>query len=251
MSFRSIAPLWASPSLLSGAWLLLILTACQPADTNGQTQTPATLSATYPDPAILAQLMEQTRAYAPAADSSLFPFVYQGPGRSLIFEAYTVRFALTHPEELVPRLNNQVAWVDPERYNENNGLFATYVRNGRELRMENPYIQVQYINRNLPYCSTLDSLYLWLDNNFLANPEAQVLREALEIPINLGRTALTKEYKTANPGARVVKYLAYAYIPYSEDYTIGMVLTTTDASDFDNTKQAFYQLAESFTPIPQ
>lgn len=205
----------------------------------------------YPDPGTLAQLLEQTTTYAPGGDSSLFPFVYQGPGRSLIFDAYTLRFALTHPSDLVPLLNNQVPWVNPERYNENNGLFATYVRNGRELRMENPYIQVQYINRSLPYCSTLDSIYLWLDQNFLANPEAQVLRDNQEIPINLGGKALTKEYKTANPAARVVKYLAYAYIPYDETYFVGLALTTTDQSDFENTRKPFYQLVESFTPIPR
>ncbi|RMG73991.1 MAG: hypothetical protein D6722_02985 [Bacteroidetes bacterium] len=227
---------------------LLLGSACTPTGSTGETSIAvADPEEPYPDPATLAQLMEQTLE----RDSSLFPFVYQGPGRSLIFEAYTMRFALTNPTDLAPMRNNQVPWVNPERYNVNNGLFATYVRNGRELKMENPYIQVQYINRSLPYCGTVDSIYMWLDSQFLKNPDAEVLQETMDMPINLGGKALTKEYKTGNPAARVVKYLAYAYVPYDDDYIVGFALTTIDRSDFDNTRQPFYQLVKSFTPVPR
>ena len=110
-------------------------------------------------------------------DSTMFPYVYAGEGYSNLFEAYTMKFKLGYEPPLIPMTNINVPWVDPEAYSEQNGLFITYVENGRELSLYNPYIQAQYISKKLPYCSTVDSVYYWLDSNFLAGRGGKVTKE--------------------------------------------------------------------------
>ncbi|GAB4406918.1 MAG: hypothetical protein OHK0039_09010 [Bacteroidia bacterium] len=223
---------------------ILLLAACQTAP-----QQQAEPARAYPDRAALQQYYESVAAF-PIGDSALFPYVYQASGPTHIFSAYSMRFALTYDEPLSPRLNNQIPWVNPENYNPNNGFFINYVRNGRELRLEHPYIQVQYLSKRLPSVSSIDSVYIWLDGVFLANPEAEQLRARFEVPTHSGSpVAQCKEYKSANPAARQTKYLAYAYIDYNDEYLIGMALTTTNPEDFSQNKPLFYDLVRSFTPL--
>ena len=68
-------------------------------------------------------------------DAGMFPFVYQGEGKSNWFEAYTMRFSLEYEDPLVPMTNAEIPWINPEQYNENNGVFLTYVRNGRPISL--------------------------------------------------------------------------------------------------------------------
>ncbi|MEL7342329.1 MAG: hypothetical protein AAGM67_17735, partial [Bacteroidota bacterium] len=147
-------------------------------------------------------------------DSTMFPYVYQGEGRSLIYQAYTMSFTLETQMALAAMMNQNVPWVKPEANNEKNGVFATYIRNGRELSLDNPYIQVQYISKGLPYCSTLDSVFLWMDQNFLQNPQAEIMQKRTSIQTASGKTAFYKAYTTGsnpNPAYRQ-KWIANAYI---------------------------------------
>lgn len=178
-------------------------------------------------------------------DSSLFPFVYQGPGKSNIFQAYSMRFSLSYEEPLIPLLHNQVGWVDPTKFNENNGLFITYARNGREVSLANPYIQVQYINKSLNGASTVDSIYIWLDGIHLRAEDARQMGETFSLPTASGKVAVVKDYFTGSFQGRDPKYLAYAYIDYDDDYILGMALTTSIESDYSLTKASFHKLVKS------
>lgn len=181
-------------------------------------------------------------------DSTMFPYVYQGEGRDLIYQAYSLSFSLTTPNALGALMNDKVAWVKPEANNETNGIFATYVRQGREIALDNPYIQVQYINKSLPYCSTLDSTFLWLDNAFLQNPSSQILQKRTAIETASGLPAFYKVYTTGQsetPGVRP-KWIANAYIDADEQYMVAFGLTTMDEGDFEITKPLFDALVKSY-----
>ena len=180
-------------------------------------------------------------------DSTAFPFVYQGPGTSLIFEAFTMRFTLEHQPPLIPLTNAEVPWLKPDPYNDNNGYYITYVRNGRQLSMQNPYIQVQYINKVLPYCSTIDSVYMWMDQTMIQNAGGEITAKLYEIPTRSQRPAFCKEYRTSTDAQRHSgKYLAYAYIDYNDQYIIGFNYTAMSPTDYEMGHQDFYSIVKSF-----
>ncbi len=181
-------------------------------------------------------------------DSTSFPYVYQGEGRSLIFQAYTMSFTLTPQPALIGMINSMVPWAKPDLNNINNGLFITYVRNGRPLSLDQPYIQVQYINKALPYCSTVDSIFFWLDENFLVNSDAHLLRKRSVVKTASGLSAEIQDYFTgtsSQPGVRS-KWVSNAYIDHDKDYLVGFGLSTMSKDDYDLTKPLLEDLIESF-----
>ncbi|TAE53328.1 MAG: hypothetical protein EAZ89_07530, partial [Bacteroidetes bacterium] len=98
----------------------------------------------------------------------------------------------------------------------------------------------------LPSCSTVDSVYMWMDQAHLGTSGGYVLRENFEVATASGKAALCKEYKTGNANNRTPKWIAYAYIEYNSGYIIGMALTTTLESDFLLSKEGFYEMVKSF-----
>jgi len=182
--------------------------------------------------------------------TDLFPFVYQGMGRTNLFEAYSMRFQLCYDEFLVPMTNDMVQWINAEVYNEYNGYFMTYIRQGRDPSLTNPYIHVQYIGKDLPYCGSVDSVYMFFDQKFVDEGGAKVLMNMQEVKTGSGKIAYCKEYllpgQTTPRGKSPDKHLAYAYIDYDEDYIIGMALTATIETDFPLNRPSFYKLVKSF-----
>lgn len=179
-------------------------------------------------------------------DSSAFPFVYQGPGQSNLFEAYSMRFILRYEFPLLPLINSKVPWINPDNYNENNGFFATYIRNGRQVELNNPYIQIQYINKALPSCGTVDSVYQWLDSQFLNFPDAKITVPNQAVPTVGGDVAIMQDYQSTSQEGRRPKYLSYAYIDYNADYIIGLGLTTMTLADYEDNRALFKSMVQSF-----
>lgn len=179
-------------------------------------------------------------------DTTSFPYVYQGPGQSNLFEAYSMRFILRYDFPLTSLTNEKVSWVNSDNYNANNGFFVTYVRNGRQLNLNNPYIQVQYINKSLAFCGTVDSVYQWLDDQFLKFEDAQVLKDNHPVKTFGGDVAVMKNYRSTAQNGRKPKHLSYAYIDYNEEYIVGFGLTTMNQNDYETTLPLFDKLVKSF-----
>ncbi len=177
---------------------------------------------------------------------NMFPYVYRGAGRSRIFEAYTVSFQLTHQPPLVPMTNYEIPWINPENYSEQNGNFITYIRNGYEKSLQNPYIMVQYIRKDVPHASSPDSLLNWVDTFIDRMDGSQVLENNYELESMSGKIAQCKDYRYPKQKKREGKSLAYAYFDYNEDYIVGMVLTTVNETDYPLNKPLFEDLVKSF-----
>lgn len=181
-------------------------------------------------------------------DPNMFPYVYAGPDYTNWFEAYTMRFQLQYSEQWYPMTNLQTPWLKPENYNESAGNFITYVRNGQDLSLTSPYTAVQYIRRNMPYTSTVDSIYMWLDDTHINRKFGSVFTEKKTIVTASKVEAVCKEY--TNPGVDDTKvpskYIAYAYLPYDDDYFIALALTCSEKNDFEINQPLFYELVASF-----
>jgi len=182
-------------------------------------------------------------------DDTMFPFVYVESINKLRFEAYTMKFSLEHPQVLIPLNNTDTPWINADGYSEFNGQFVTYIRSGRETKLENPYIMAQYINKNLPSCGTIDSVYMWLDSRFLEKgAKGEVTADVYEVKTASGKKAICKEYRTPKtPDGKAAKSMAYAYIEYNDTYLIGLNLTTLSPTDYEVSKPDFIQLVKSFS----
>jgi hypothetical protein len=176
-----------------------------------------------------------------------FPYVYQGSGRSNLFEAYSMRFQLCYDELLQPLTNDKVHWIKPDAYSDKNGNFITYLRVGRDVSLSSPYISVQYIAKSLPGCSTVDSMYMFWDGRYLKDSSNQVMMPMQTVETAAGRTAVCKEYSIKPAFVKVAaKRIAYAYIDYNEEYFIGLALTTTAPNDWEMNRPLFYKMVRSF-----
>lgn len=238
------------------AFILLMFWGCNSTpeqnDGSDNTNTPAStenttgLDYTGPKVPIECNLHEYDYKSAGTGIEGMFPKVYRGAGRSRIFEAYSVVFQLTHQPPYVPMTNYEIPWIKPENYNEQNGTFITYVRNGYEKSLQNPYIMVQYIRKDVPHASSPDSLIYWVDNFIDHQEGSRVLKDKYELKSVSGFVATCKDYQYPMQGERNGKSLAYAYIDYNQDYIVGMVLTTVNQTDFPLNKPLFEELVKSF-----
>ncbi|MFK7926485.1 MAG: hypothetical protein AB8H47_31340 [Bacteroidia bacterium] len=231
---------------------LLAFTACK---SSGPEQNAGTTDATQATGSVELGIPEGTSEETRQAikeglmgDPNMFPYVYAGPDYTNWFEAYSMRFQLQYTDQWYPMTNLQTPWLKPENYSESAGNFITYVRNGRDLSLTNPYTAIQYIRRNMPYTSTVDSIYLWLDDTHISRKSGNVLTEKRTIMTASKVEAVCKEY--TNPGIEDTKapskYIAYAYLPYDDDYFIAFALTCSEKTDFEINQPLFYELVTSF-----
>lgn len=232
--------------------LSLFATACQSTssadqsaqgNTSGDLLPPDQPACSNDQSAILTEYLDSARLGNPG----FFPYVYQGNGRSNLFEAYTMRFQLCYDPLFLPMTNDQIPWIRPDRYSEMNGQFVTYVRTGREVTMTDPYVSVQYISKNLPSCSTADSMFIFWDSYYLKEDnESQVIMPMQTTKTRGNFTAYCKEYETRPKTAKIAgKHLAYAYVDYNEEYFIALVLTTVAMGDWELNRPLFYKLVRS------
>jgi hypothetical protein len=181
----------------------------------------------------------------------MFPYVFMGENSSVMCEAYTMKFRLSHAKPMMPATNNNIPWLDPERYSEDNGVFLSYIHSGKELSLRSPNYRIEYINKRLPYCSSIDSIYIWLDGIFLDKVAgAEVLETPGKIKTRSGKTAITKAYRiprhTSARGEIDPKYTAYAYLDYDKDYYVAFNLSAISKPEFDELEENFWELVKSF-----
>ena len=225
-------------------WLAV---ACiRPNETNGQAASPEGGNAAADEQVMQPGGPKIAPPPSTIGDSKLFPRVFSGSGTTNIFEAWTMKFTLTYDQPFVPVTNDQVPWVNPESYNENNGLFVTYIGKDRKLSLNEPYIQVQYVSRKLQGYSSLDSVFFSLDRFFLYDPGSKVLADRREMLTQSGLVAHIKAYQTPTYQNRTGKFVALAYVPYDKDYYVAFALTTTDQGDFAQYLPGFEKLLASF-----
>lgn len=164
-------------------------------------------------------------------------------------------FTLTHPKDVYPMPKDSAQWGVKMENNEITGTLMWYFAVGKERLLTNPYIQVSYVKKTVG-ASSIDSLYIWLDNTILKSPESKVLRQRFSVPLSNGKILECKEYawgkRTMTQGQDSKnssidsKYVAYIYMDYDSKYWLGYALTTKEKDKFDNYLPSFYYIAKSF-----
>ncbi len=181
----------------------------------------------------------------------MFPYVFMGENSSVMCEAYSMKFRLTHAKPMMPATNNHIPWINPELYSEDNGVFLSYIHNGKELGLRSPHYRIEYINKRLPYCSSIDSIYIWLDGVFLGKTAGtKVLDTPGKINTGSGKTAITKAYHiprhTGARGEIDPKYTAYAYLDYDKDYYVAFNFSAISEPEYEELVENFWELVKSF-----
>lgn len=181
----------------------------------------------------------------------MFPYVFMGENSSVMCEAYTMKFRLSHTRPMMPATNNNIPWLNPEQYSEDNGIFLSYIHNGKELSLRSPNYRIEYINKRLPFCSSIDSIYIWLDGIFLEKvPGAEVLDSPEKLKTRSGKTAISKAYyipRHASPRGEIEpKYTAYAYLDYNQDYYVAFNFSAISKPEFEELEDNFWELVKSF-----
>jgi hypothetical protein len=192
----------------------------------------------------------------PRAPKVISPDDYEKPmvvltgGKTLEFDTFGVRFSLTHSDPLIAHLTSELPWGYMFPATQMNGKFITYTLQGRQLSLREPYIQVEYISKTLPYCSSPDSLYIWLSEQFEQGlPDYKVLKKRHLVKTKSGKMADCKEMFVPKRGEQKElseKYLAYGYIDYNPFYLIGFNLTAITKEDFDYSIDAFYDILKTY-----
>ncbi|MEM7656765.1 MAG: hypothetical protein AAF399_11595, partial [Bacteroidota bacterium] len=91
------------------------LTACNSSTSSDATQAESSEYGPQTPTPEEAQRIQNRVAGDLLGDAGMFPFVYQGEGKSNWFEAYTMRFSLAYEDPLVPMTNAEIPWINPEQ----------------------------------------------------------------------------------------------------------------------------------------
>lgn len=167
---------------------------------------------------------------------------------------YTVQntsFSLTHPKSIVALGLDSLPWggqLPPN--NDTSGMITTYCIKGRKPSMNDPYIQVAYVNKKMPSFSTPDSALTWLEKNVTQVSETRVLKPRFTVKTSNSRDVRCEEIywgkRPFNGGFIEGKYVAYAYMDYSPKFLLTFVLTSKNSEDFQNVLKDYYYIIKSF-----
>ncbi|MDB4285831.1 hypothetical protein N9933_00855 [bacterium] len=175
-----------------------------------------------------------------------FPYIDVIDDSTLEFQAYTVKFKLVHQNPIVPVTSDKLYWIDENNSNEQVGVFATYMMQGREINLRSTQIRVDYFKKSLPGCSTTDSLFDWWQATQLTGPGAKVMKEQQMIKTAGGQGAEVMELFAVKQDSLSPKFLAIALLDYHDEYMIGLNLTAVDTFEYVDALPSFYKLLESF-----
>lgn len=98
--------------------------------------------------------------------------------RKSLFRFKELNFSLQHPSSFNPVKNEEIPWINPESFTDQNGNFIVYQQKGANKSIREPYIRVQYISRDMEHCDSIEAIYAWLDSHFLGKRRAEELAQS-------------------------------------------------------------------------
>lgn len=161
-------------------------------------------------------------------------------------DAFGVVMNVEHSDEWFPVTTDQLPWYSTYRPSPEFGVFISFFRKNSKVELRNPYIQMGYFSRNLGGVSTPDSNFYTMEN--VRYPNIEVL-DSKEIKTNYGKMAICRTYYLPPEGQKTEKYLAYAFIEYSNYHMISFVLTTLYKEEFDLYLPDFYALVKTYQEV--
>ncbi|MEM6263827.1 MAG: hypothetical protein AAGI38_15040 [Bacteroidota bacterium] len=188
----------------------------------------------------------QTTITGVTEDPNRFPAITLKGDSTLYFEAFNTRFTLRHDFPLVPVTNDKLSWIEEDNFNEQNGVYVTYVVAAREIKLAAANVRVDYITKDFPSFGSADSALLWVDDFFIVPPESREIRAAHTVTTESGKPAYCKEVFSVRKEGLSGKFIAFAYLDASPEHLVGFNLTAVDSFEYKDALPAFYDLVKSY-----
>ena len=144
---------------------------------------------------------------------------------------------------------DSVPWAGGVQYNPQNAPIAYFFLSPADLSLSAPHIRVEYMSKNLPFCSAPDSVADWLKQHFLVQQRGILVTDKTEIKTYSGKKALFMEIATPDIKADSVMYpgknMAWAYIE-GDTSLIGLNFTSQEKSQYATGLALFKELVQTY-----
>ncbi|MCB9233660.1 MAG: hypothetical protein H6581_18530 [Bacteroidia bacterium] len=167
------------------------------------------------------------------------------------YDQYYVKFAVREIDGLNEVPLDSLPWRNGINNLPQNGQVAYWFLNDMEVGLSSPHIRAEYIYRRNPWCSTSDSLFMWLQAQFVDSDRGGEITTPPEyLDTYSGKKAhymdlRTPEYKENDSITRPRRYMAWSYLEQN-DYFVGLVYTAFDSVRFNRGKVLFRELVSTY-----
>ncbi|MEM1000155.1 MAG: hypothetical protein AAGN35_24080 [Bacteroidota bacterium] len=162
-----------------------------------------------------------------------------------------VSFSIAELPELKMVHPDSVGWASYMAQTEDNGTIGYYFIKGYDLQLASPQIRIEYINKALPDCGSVEELFNWLKGVFVNDErQATVLNEGQTIATTDGQIVELLELRQPQLSlndslARSSKTMAYAYIDQGERF-VALNFTATEDDAYDEGLPLFKDMILSY-----
>jgi hypothetical protein len=162
-----------------------------------------------------------------------------------------VSFSIADLPELKQVHPDSVGWASYMPQTEDNGTIAYYFVKGYDVQLASPQVRIEYINKALPDCGSVEELFNWLKGVFVnEDRQASVLNEGQTIATTDGQIVELLEIRQPDVMvndsiARSSKSMAYAYIDQGERF-VALNFTATKDAEYDEGLPLFKDMILSY-----
>lgn len=173
----------------------------------------------------------------------------------LTFDDFYVKYSLRQIDGLYPIPLDSLPWAESVNNLPQNGQMCYFFLDPTDIALSSAHIRGEYLASSLPWCSTRDSLFLWLKGIYI-NPERNgtLLFENEIVPtatpnLEAGLMAISVPSVQKNDSTLSnARWMTWAYIP-AKGYWAGFVFTAFDQVRFEEGLERFRELLGTFEEI--
>lgn len=161
-----------------------------------------------------------------------------------------VSFAIADLPELRRVWPDSVGWASYMPQTEDNGPIVYYFVRGYDQQLASPQIRIEYINKALPDCGTVDELFSWLKGVFVTERQASIINEGQTLATAGGEIVRLLEIRQPTSAVndsltRSEKSMAFAYLDQGERF-VAVNFTAVEDEDYNRGLPLFKDMILSY-----
>jgi hypothetical protein len=161
-----------------------------------------------------------------------------------------VSFTVAELPELRRVWPDSVGWASSMPQTEDNGPIVYYFVRGYDQQLSSPQIRIEYINKALPDCGTVDELFGWLKGVFITERQASVINEGQTLATASGEIIRLLEIRQPvtqvnDSLTRSSKSMAFAYMDQGERF-VALNFTALEDEDYSRGLPLFKDIILSY-----
>ncbi len=174
------------------------------------------------------------------------------PRKKIDFDEYYLKFSVRVMDQLkfVPR--DSLHWAAGILQSPQTGNVAHFFfRDEERMTLEAPHVRVDWIYARMPNCSTSDSLFWWLESQFVGGArQGKIILERRKFGTYSGKPAWIEavyvpEFRDTDTTIKSAKWMAWAYIQ-DDDYWVGWVFTAHSQPHWEKGIPVFEKLVGTY-----